>query len=57
MMCALASTLTVLALIAIVLRFHARYIKKARFSWDDYLILPAMLFTLGTAIGMFIGES
>lgn len=52
----LATILTVLALIATVLRFYARYIKKAGFSWDDYLIVPAILFTFGTAMGMIIGE-
>jgi len=56
LMYALATVLTVLAFSVIVLRFYARYIKKAGFSWDDYMILPAMVFTIGTAIGMVIGE-
>lgn len=56
LMYTLAIILTVLAFSVIVLRFYARYIKKAGFSWDDYMILPAMVFTIGTAIGMIIGE-
>ena len=35
--------LTVLALIAIVLRFCARRLKKVDLGWDDYTILPAMV--------------
>lgn len=56
MMYALAIVLTILAFLATALRFYARYIKKAGFSWDDYMILPAMLFTISTAIGMIVGE-
>ena len=55
LMYTLAIVLTVLAFSVIVLRFYARY-KKAGFSWDDYMVLPAMVFTIGTAIGMVIGE-
>ena len=43
-MYALATVLTLLALVAIVLRFHARRMKNAKISWDDYMILPAMVF-------------
>ena len=39
----IASSMTVLPLIAIALRFYARSLKKTGLSWDDYLILPAMV--------------
>jgi len=42
-MYALAIFLTLLALTAIALRFYARRVKQANLSWDDYMILPAMV--------------
>ena len=39
----LATSMTVLPLIAIALRFYARQLKKTGLSWDDYMILPAMV--------------
>ena len=42
-MYALAIFLTLLAMVAIVLRFYTRHIKKAEYSYDDYMILPAMV--------------
>lgn len=39
----IASSMTILPLIAIALRFYARSLKKAGLSWDDYMILPAMV--------------
>ncbi|KAL8683459.1 MAG: hypothetical protein Q9186_000614 [Xanthomendoza sp. 1 TL-2023] len=42
-MYALAVVLSALATVATGLRFYARYIKKAGFSWDDYTVLPALL--------------
>ena len=38
--------LTVMALIAIVLRFCARRLKKVGLGWDDYTILLAMVSSL-----------
>ena len=42
-MYALASVLTVLAIVAVVLRFYSRRIKKVGVSWDDYLIVLALV--------------
>ena len=42
-MYALASVLTVLAIVAVVLRFYARCIKKVGSSWDDYSIVLALV--------------
>lgn len=42
-MYALAVVLTLLAAAATVLRFYARYIKKAGFSWDDLALFPALV--------------
>jgi len=39
----LATALTVLAILSVVLRFYARHIKKASLAWDDYLVLLAMV--------------
>ncbi|KAL8832109.1 MAG: hypothetical protein Q9191_000466 [Dirinaria sp. TL-2023a] len=53
----IATSMTILALVAIALRFYARHIKKTGYSWDDWMILPAMLFTIATAICMFVGAA
>ena len=42
-MYALATVLTLLAILAIILRFWARRVKKVRPSWDDYLIVFALV--------------
>ena len=42
-MYALATVLTLLAILAIILRFWARRVKKVRPSWDDYLIVLALV--------------
>ena len=42
-MYALATVLSLLAIIATALRFYARRIKQASLSWDDYIILPALV--------------
>ena len=42
-MYALAIVLGLLAIVATVLRFYARRIKQASLSWDDYMILPALV--------------
>ena len=42
-MYALATVLTLLATIAVLLRFCARKIKNARIEWDDYLIVFALV--------------
>ncbi|KAL8660719.1 MAG: hypothetical protein Q9202_006269 [Teloschistes flavicans] len=41
-MYALAAVLSLLAIVATVLRFYARHIKKAGYSWDDMALLPAL---------------
>ena len=77
MMYALAIVLSVLAIVAVILRFSARRVKQTALSWDDYAIMPALvhhfrmlhicchsgkeliykqLFTIGTAICMFVGK-
>ncbi len=43
-MYALAAVLSVLAILAVSLRFHARrLLKSARIEIDDYMILPALV--------------
>ena len=42
-MYALAFVLTVLAIVAVFLRFYSRRIKKVGASWDDYLIVLALV--------------
>ena len=42
-MYALASVLTLLAMVAVVLRFWSRCIRKIRPSWDDYFIVLALV--------------
>ncbi len=39
----LATVLTLLAAVAVLLRFRARRIKKASLAWDDYMILFALV--------------
>lgn len=43
LMYALATVLSILAIIAILLRFYARRIKQTALSWDDYVILLALV--------------
>ena len=42
-MYALATVLTLLAIVAVLLRLHARKIKNAILAWDDYLIISALV--------------
>lgn len=56
-MYALATVLSLLAIVVTILRFYARRIKQASLSWDDHMILPALLFTIGTAVCMFVGTA
>ena len=42
-MYALAVVMTLLATVATALRFYSRHIKKAGFSWDDWTLLPALV--------------
>ncbi len=43
-MYALAAVLSVLAIVAVVLRFYSRrLLKTARIEMDDYMILPALV--------------
>ncbi len=53
-MYALAIFLTLLAMVAIGLRFYTRHIKKAQYSYDDYMILPAMVCNLHPPSGFFV---
>ena len=39
----IAVSMTMLALGAILLRFYARYIMKAGYWWDDWMMIPAMV--------------
>ena len=45
-MYALAIVLSILATVAVVLRFYARRLKKVSLSWDDYLIVLALVMFL-----------
>ena len=40
---ALATVLSLLAIVVTALRFYARRMKQATLSWDDYMILPALV--------------
>ncbi len=42
-MYALAVTLTLLAIAAVLLRLYARRITKQRLEWDDYMVFPALV--------------
>lgn len=42
-MYALATVLTLLAVVAVLLRLYARKIKKVVLAWDDYLIISALV--------------
>ena len=42
-MYALAIVLGLLAIAATTMRFYARRMKQASLSWDDYMILPALV--------------
>ena len=42
-MYAIATCLTLLATVAVALRFYARHLKKAGYWWDEYMILPALV--------------
>ena len=39
----LATVLSILAIVAVMLRFYARRIRQTALSWDDYVILPALV--------------
>lgn len=42
-MYALALVLSLLTIVVTALRFYARRMKQAALSWDDYMILPALV--------------
>jgi hypothetical protein len=42
----IATSMTILALVAIALRFYARHVMKIGYSWDDWMMIPAMVCTL-----------
>ncbi|KAI1264043.1 hypothetical protein F5Y18DRAFT_392365 [Xylariaceae sp. FL1019] len=48
---------TVTALLAVALRFYARYYVKVRFELDDWFILSALLVTLGTEALVFVAAA
>ena len=43
MMYALATVLSLLAIVAVISRFYARQLKQTAPWWDDYAILPALV--------------
>jgi len=44
-MYAMAVIFSMLAIIAVALRFYARYLKRAGYWWDEYMIVPALVCT------------
>lgn len=40
---AVTSTFTVLALVAVILRFYARRYNRSKLSWEDYVAVAAMV--------------
>ena len=42
-MYALATVMTLLAVVSVLLRLYSRKIKKAILTWDDYLIIFALV--------------
>ncbi|KAJ5083954.1 hypothetical protein NUU61_008533 [Penicillium alfredii] len=40
----------IIAVIAVGLRIWARYVSKAKFYWDDYLIIVALVFSSGNCV-------
>ena len=42
-MYALATVLTLLAVVAVLLRLYARKIKNAILTWDDYFVISALV--------------
>lgn len=42
-MYAMAVVFSMLAIIAVALRFYARYLKRAGYWWDEYMIVPALV--------------
>ncbi|KAF2969065.1 hypothetical protein GQX73_g4493 [Xylaria multiplex] len=45
---------TVLPILAVAFRFWSRFIKRSGFSWDDYFILPGLLFSVAICINTII---
>ena len=44
-MYALATVLSILAIVAVALRFYSRRIKKVSPSWDDFCVVLALVMT------------
>ncbi len=42
----IATSMLVLALVAIALRFYARHVMRIGYSWDDWMMIPVMVCTL-----------
>ncbi|MCJ1420086.1 hypothetical protein MMC32_006443 [Xylographa parallela] len=56
-MYALGAVLSLMAIVVVPLRFYARYHHRTPFGWDDYMTIPALLFTVLTGICIIIGAS
>ncbi|KAK3689902.1 hypothetical protein B0T22DRAFT_514670 [Podospora appendiculata] len=46
---------SVLPIIAVVLRFYARRLQPTKLAWDDWLIIPGLMFTVGLNVTVIIG--
>ena len=55
-MYAIATVSSILAIVAIVLRLYARRIKQTALSWDDYMILPALVRQFGCSTSIALME-
>lgn len=56
-MYALATVLSILAIVAVTLRFYSRRIKKVSPSWDDFSVVLALVSTIATGVCMFVGAA
>ena len=43
------------AVVAVGFRFYARKLTKAKLQWDDWIIVPAVLFVWGDAVCTIMG--
>ncbi|KAK3319879.1 hypothetical protein B0T19DRAFT_478915 [Cercophora scortea] len=46
---------SVLPIIAVALRFYARRLQPTKLAWDDWLIIPGLMFTVGLNLTVIIG--
>ncbi|KAI4146133.1 MAG: hypothetical protein LQ340_006034 [Diploschistes diacapsis] len=56
-MYALASVMTMLAVVPVLLRFRVRSNQNLSLGPDDWLMIPALIGTLGSAIAMYIATA